>query len=32
MFDIVDSVLERALALGVREVEVYAERSTSRRI
>jgi PmbA protein len=32
MFDIVDSVLERALALGVREVEVYAELSTSRRI
>jgi PmbA protein len=32
MFDIVDSVLERALALGVREVEVYAERSSSRRI
>jgi PmbA protein len=32
MFDIVDSALERALALGIREVEVYAERSTSRRI
>ena len=32
MFDIVDAVLEKARALGVREVEVYAERSASRRI
>jgi len=32
MFDVVDGVLERAAAQGVRDVEVYAERSTSRRI
>lgn len=32
MFDVVDGVLERAQTLGVRDVEVYAERSTSRRI
>jgi PmbA protein len=32
MFDIAAAVLERAQALGVRDVEVYAERSTSRRI
>ena len=32
MFDVVDSVLERARAQGVGDVEVFAERSTSRRI
>jgi PmbA protein len=32
MFGVVDSVLERAAALGQGEVEVYAERSASRRI
>ncbi|MFA4966474.1 MAG: TldD/PmbA family protein, partial [Thermoleophilia bacterium] len=32
MFAIVDDVLARALAHGARHVEVYAERSTSRRI
>jgi PmbA protein len=32
MFDVVDSVLERARAQGVSDVEVFAERSTSRRI
>ncbi|MEI6448687.1 MAG: TldD/PmbA family protein [Actinomycetes bacterium] len=32
MFDILDAVLERARAKGAAEVEVYAERSTSRRI
>lgn len=32
MFDVVDSVLERAAAQGQGEVEVYAERSASRRI
>jgi PmbA protein len=32
MFDIIDSVLERALAKGAPAVEVFAERSTSRRI
>jgi len=32
MFDVVDAALERARAQGLRDVEVYAERSTSRRI
>jgi len=32
MFDVVDAALERARAQGVRDVEVYAERSASRRI
>jgi PmbA protein len=32
MFDIVDAVLQRAATRGVREVEVFAERSVSRRI
>jgi PmbA protein len=32
MFDVLDSVLERARAQGVSDVEVFAERSTSRRI
>ncbi len=32
MFDLVDGVLERAMALGVADVEVYAESGTSRRI
>lgn len=32
MFDLVDGVLERAVALGVADVEVYAESGTSRRI
>lgn len=32
MLDILDSILERATAAGARDVEAYAERSTSRRI
>ncbi len=32
MFDILDGVLERARARGASEVEVYGERSTSRRL
>ena len=32
MFEVVDSVLDRARAQGVGDVEVFAERSTSRRI
>lgn len=32
MFDLVDGVLERAVALGAADVEVYAESGTSRRI
>jgi len=32
MFDILDAVLERARARGASDVEVFAERSTSRRI
>jgi len=32
MFDILDTVLERARATGASDVEVFAERSTSRRI
>ena len=31
MFDILDTVLERARAKGAPDVEVFAERSTSRR-
>ena len=32
MFDVVDRVLELAVARGARDVEVYAERGVSRRI
>jgi PmbA protein len=32
MFDVVDAALDRARAQGLDDVEVYAERSTSRRI
>ena len=32
MFTFVDAVLERAAARGAREVEVYAESATSRRV
>ena len=32
MFDLVDGVLERATAIGMTDVEVYAERGASRRI
>jgi PmbA protein len=32
MFDVVDAALERARVRGVKDVEVFAERSTSRRI
>ena len=32
MFDVLDGVLERARARGASEVEVYGERSTSRRL
>jgi PmbA protein len=32
MFELIDGVMERAAALGATDVEVYAERGTSRRI